>query len=376
MDELSQLKTVLKNSFEAIKKDIQELRSFQEEQSIKSFEQKKQLDKVGDEYVSKDKLNLIKIKIGEINNSLKKIWDVEESIKKLEEKTTSKKEFESRVADIREEIQRALNDFQSISEKKFSDIKNQFDVIERKFDTVKDHAKTLSTKEDVKKFSSEVSKELTGMHKDINQIKSIKDAIKQKELDRRTDLMNGRIDLLANEVLKANKNVSGCITARQAQELTDQINAEFSDVKKTVSHFEMTRKAVSMLEKESASRKEVEKALQSLQNENHKLKTELKELQHKFGKEFARKDDFEAIAKKVSKKESAHMKISQDKNPARKWNILGNTSITLAIVGVAGAVAAFFSLTDFWTNIIAVIALVLFVAGIVFKVIAVRKSRN
>lgn len=62
------------------------------------------IDTLKQDYVGKDKLNLVKLKIGEINETLKKIWDLEQDIKSLDEKTVNKTFFNQQLEILNEDM--------------------------------------------------------------------------------------------------------------------------------------------------------------------------------------------------------------------------------------------------------------------------------
>src|SRR3990172_10593673 len=78
---IAQLNRALENSFGNIKKDMNEIKFALSSQAEQQLTLKKNLDAARTEVVTTDKFNVLKIKIGEINEGLKKVWDLEKQLR-------------------------------------------------------------------------------------------------------------------------------------------------------------------------------------------------------------------------------------------------------------------------------------------------------
>lgn len=306
MDEVSQLKTILKNSFSGIKQDISELKEKQDEAISTNYKLKQDVDKIKDDYVPKDKLNLLKIKVGEINNTLKKIWDLDSSIKTLEENKTDKKDFEKRFDLLKEEIAKQLSEINSNTGKRLIEYANEVNKnIEavnnnsaKVFSKINEQMKSVVTKSQLKSMADDVRQEFISIKREVTELRKIKETITASELEKRTNLINARVDLLAKEVLKTNKNVSECITQEQVKSLIAEINKEFNDLKISSAEVSKLKRYVSMVESDSLSKKQFSSELSTINSDIDDAKKEIRELRST-SKSFAKYDDMEKTVSKI-----------------------------------------------------------------------------
>ncbi len=286
MDETSQLKSILKNSFSGIKKDISDLREKQEESLSIGYRVRQDVDKIKDDYVSKDKMNLLKIKVGEINNTLKKLWDLDESIKKLDEKKTDQKEFEQRFESLRDEISKQLTELNSNTNKRLVEYTNEVNKnIEavnnnsaKVFSRINEQMKTVVTKTQLNSLTSEMSQEFTAMKKEVAELRKIKETITASELEKRTNLINARVDLLAKELLKTNQNLSKSITTEEVKRLMDEVNKEFEELKQSTAEINKLKRYINIVESEALSKKEFSRQVSRINSEIDDTKKDVRTL--------------------------------------------------------------------------------------------------
>ena len=83
----------LRASFQAMKKDIMANRA-SIERALKDIDSVKNDGKeIKDKAITKDKLNVLKLQLGELKDEVKKSWALEEEFKELEERTVPKDFF-------------------------------------------------------------------------------------------------------------------------------------------------------------------------------------------------------------------------------------------------------------------------------------------
>jgi len=426
MDEISQLKVILKNSFAGIKADMSELKTRQEELLGSSYSLKQDVEKIKEDYVTKDKLNVLKIKIGEISDTLKKIWDLDMALKELDEKKTDKKDFESRFEKLREEIAKKLSDMNSAVNKKVVEYansvnKNIEDVnnnTAKIFAKISEQMKIVATKNQLKELVSNVTEELTAMKKEVADIRKIKETITAAELERRSNLLNARVDLLAKEVIKANQNVAQCITSEQVKNIVEEINREFAELRTAILDIGRLKKYVGIVESESLSKKEFASQLAAIHSEIDSAKRELRELRDN-SRSYARNDYIEKSLNRIestlmrkildlekevfalrrferraeteisevkkeekiqAKPERAEFRISPRKEikprkPYFALSIISIILIVLAFLGLAGAIISYFAIEPLWTNYLTLGAVILFVVGIILRIIVIKKRK-
>jgi len=461
MDETSQLKAILKNSFSSIKKDISELKDKQEEALSTGYRLKQDVEKIKDEYVAKDKFNLLKIKVGEVNDTLKKLWDLDSSLEKIEEKKTDKKEFEQRFDRLKEEIARQLSELSSSTNKKVIDYTNSVtkhieDVNNNSakvFSRINEQMKTVATKAQLKSLTTDLNQEFLSLKKEVAELRKIKETITASELEKRTNLINARVDLLAKEVLKTNQNVAQCVTAGQLKKLVQEVNKEFDDLKISAAEVEKLKKYMSIVESDSLSRKDFAGHLSTINSEIDSANKEIRLLVSKkdFEKQaaelnsgidsakkeireiraearaYAKYDDVEkntgkleaaitrrildlekditalkrferrheaetyAESKKAEKMKKAEIRerpafvnsepaVKPEPKPKKEIfypaiSAISILLIVLAFLSLGSAIIAYFALEPDWTNYLTIGAIATFIAGIVLRVIVIKKRK-
>src|SRR3989338_2922415 len=410
MDSLSQLKVILKNSFAGIKKDMADLKQAQEEGLGNSYKIKQDVDSIKNDYVPKDKFNLLKIQVGEVNDQLRKIWDLEKEIKKINEKKTDRTEFEKEVEKFREDVSKKFSENNSNFNKKIAQLN---DKTAGAFDKVNESLKVFVTKSQVSSLISDVNNEFNSLKAGVEEIKKIKDTITAKELERRTGIINARIDLLAKELVRANQKIAECVTGEQVKKLIEEINNEFNDIKHSVSELSKLRNFVKVLDSDSVKSRDFSRKAADLHSELEKSRKEVQELKDFLLKNYSKNDEMKRMvnsieinfSRKISeladeiislkKSESSDIKKLKEKIKEEKpkfmeikekaekidktakprnyraLSIISVILIVLAFLSLAGAVISYFALEPEMTNYLTIGAVALFVIGIVMRVIIV-----
>lgn len=361
MDELERLKAILKNSFAAIKRDMDELKEFRNQQLRGSFELKQDFDKVKEEYVTKDRLNLLKIKIGEINDSLKKLWDIEEEIKQLDNKTVSKSLFDQR-----------MQEFSSESDKKLADIKVSIAQL-------REDAKQFVSKKQIKDLITDINDEFNIIHKELADVKKKRDIATAREVKSRADELNKKIELLAKELVDTNKKVSTMIRKEQVENLVKQIDEELDDIKTDMSEIQKVKKYVSLVESDAVKHKDLKNETKDLEDDINDLRDELSELKNELKGEFKKAvkgvKREEVIVKEEKKAKFKPKNELEQKKPYRTTMFIGNFFIGIAFALIIAAIIAFFAVEPAWADTLSITAVISFVLGIILRVIVIMKRK-
>jgi len=432
MDELSQLRVILKNSFAGIKSDMDEIKEKQSESLAASHRLKEDVERIKDDYVSTDKLNALKIKVGDVNDTIKKLWELDSSIKAVDAKKFDKVDFEARFVKLKEEIQKKLFEINTNTNKRIVEYSNALtknieqvnNNAAKIFSKINDQMKVVATKGQIKDVVENFTQEFIAVKREVAEIKKIKDVITASELDRRTGILNARVDLIAKEILKTNQNASQHITSEQVKGIVDSINHEFDSIKAELSDLAKLRRYVGLVESEALSKKEFMRQLSNLQSEIDLERKEMRELKER-SREYAKSSDMdrnmkgmesmltrkildlekevmalkrvdrrhdseiiqetkkiekiERYADKVAKIEAKHRPDFFAEKKPLNWvpfvSVVSIILIVLAFVGLAGAIISYFALEPLWTNYLTIGAIAAFVVGIVLRVIVVRKKR-
>ncbi len=322
MDEVSQLKTILKNSFAGIKKDISDLKEKQDQALSSAHKLRQDVDAISDSYTPKDKFNLLKIKVGELNNTLKKIWDLDSSIKTLEENKTDQKEFEQRFDSLKQEISRQLSDLNANTNKKITEYTNQVNKhIEdvnnnsaKVFSRINEQMKTVVTKNQLKTLTNDLNKEFADIKKEVAELRKIKETITASELEKRTNMINARVDLLAKEVVKTNQNVAKAFTSDEAKDMAARINKEFSELKLAAAEINRLKRYVSMVESNSLQKNDFHKQVSSFNSEIDDARKEIRGLRET---NLTKKEFEKEVSELNSDINSAKKEIKEIRNSAK-----------------------------------------------------------
>ncbi|MEM4336963.1 MAG: hypothetical protein QXG86_03085 [Candidatus Woesearchaeota archaeon] len=415
MDSLSQLKIILKNSFAGIKNDMNELKQFQQEAMANSYKIKQDLDAIKNDYTPKDRFNLLKIQVGELNDQLKKIWELERDIKKLNDKKIDRTDFNHEIEKFREEVNNKITETNSNLNKKITQLN---DKTASTFEKINESMKLLVTKNQISTLISDINNEFNSLRASVEEIKKIKDIITARELERRTGIINARIDLLAKEIVKANQKIAECVTGEQVKKLVSEINVEFDDIKKAISDLSKVRNLVREVDSESVKRNEFSRRIIDIQSDITKQRKEIQELRDFISKNYSKNDETKrmlnslelTIIKRIKevedeiyklKKEQTKdekKKIKEDKgkkyekreiieikeSPKRdakektsKLKILSVISIiiiALSFISLAAAITFYFAMEEQLTNYFTISAVALFITGILMRIFLAKKK--
>ena len=408
---IAQLNRALENSFGNIKRDMNEIKFALSSQAEQQLNLKKSLETARTAVVTPDKLNILKIKIGELNEGLKKVWDLEKQLramggsKTLQEATDEldakvaalnfkidevnrKNVSETQMKTIVEQINSELNRMAAI----VRDAEQRRDLIRRQ--DIEDHTrflakkiastnedladlrKTCVTKDDIKGVLNDVSRDFGSIRKEIEIVaKRETSFVKDTEVKRILDDINKEFDGISNEIGSLKKQNKENISINQIKGLIDDISDEFNDVRKDMSR---TGDA-----KAYATRREIEDVKKDLRNKvsqidfTKELRQIGKELENRENSRESSDDTYGASVILDSK--APAKRIVQAKHAKsvlhRKKYAVGNFLIFIAFASLVGSIYSFYSGDQLLMDRLAIGAVISFVIGMALRAYAVIKGR-
>ncbi len=349
----------LRNSFTTIKQDMQDLKQSQMASLRSSKELRNDFAGMKENFVSKDKFNVLKIKLGSLNEDIKKLEKVEKDLDKLKE-TSAKKDN---------------------VEKQLSEFKKDLKAIDKQVETA-------ATEKQIAKLIEEVNSEFDLVKEDLNKLDSKGGKAAELMVERDREKTQVVIDDIKTKIQGMKQSLNHTIKKSSVEGLVGDINQEFDDVKENIETVESDLKhmasEIKSLQSQAAMKKRVDEKFKEIRVEMGDLKAELEEEFLKTRKLIKKIDIRPAAIDKRDKEDLKKelmkaYKIKPSKNAAGKKKgrgllITSNILIALAFVSLGGSIVTYF--LDFIKvmDICIIAAIALFVVGVVMRVVAIMKE--
>jgi myosin heavy subunit len=198
---IGQINRALESSFSNIKKDMNELKLAISSQNEQFATLRKEIESVKADAVSKDKLNVLKIKIGELNESLKKLWDIEKQLKSFDPSEAKKA--------VSQELE-SLNAKLIAANMKINDV-----------------SKHAASETQLKAVVSEINHELNNLAAEVRRVEFKKEELQKDLVEKQTEKIEHRIASLHQEIANVRSETKRFVDHNEVKHMLENINSEF-----------------------------------------------------------------------------------------------------------------------------------------------------
>ncbi len=377
---IEELNEILKNSFSAIKKDMDDVNEKLHLFQNSLAEAKKKMDDSRKDFVTVDKLNALKIKIADVKEDIKRLDRAEEQLKKINEKLVDRDKFEAEKQNINERL---------------DELKNQADLTEKT-------SRSAVTEARLKQFAKEMSAEINRMTDRIElygkkggeivdeiaeklrketdrKVKEQDDKVNAKQAGLKEDVKKiveserkesgKRMAKLMEGLNKAREEQKSLVSRSQMSEILRDVNREFDSIKDDVEDLKTLNKEIKQIRKDKLSKAYFEQQAEELSSRMNDMEERLKELGNEVKENSKLNRDVKALDAKVAK-------LRGKPEGKRGFSILtaANVLIVLAFALLAASLALYFTGRNYYMNYLIAGAVVSFVAGMAVRIVSVIRE--
>lgn len=356
-----ELNNILKNSFSGIKRDMGSVKESLYLLQNYITDTKKDLLESKKDFVTIDKLNALKIKLADINESVKKLDLIEASLKKTDERLAGVAKLEADLKKLRE-----------LS----NDLKNQVSLAER-------ISKGAVTETKLRQLAKEVSAEINEMNKRLelysekggDVVERVSDDLKEdvkENLEEQSKRFDGLADELKEEIKnfiesgkkestrkmlklleginKVREEQNRLVNRNQVNDVLRSVNSEFDSVKERINDLSMLKKDIKLVRRDKVSKNNFDQQAKDVNGKFADIEKDIETLKAK-------------VSGAKSKKE-------------RRFSILtiANIFIVLAFILLGVSFAQYFLDRTGFMNYVIIAAVALFIIGIIIRVVSVLRG--
>ncbi|MBW2999919.1 hypothetical protein KY339_04550, partial [Candidatus Woesearchaeota archaeon] len=253
-----ELNTALRNSFSAIKKDMQDLKDNQSSQIRESKKLKQELGEMTKNFVSVDKFNVLKIKIGDLNEDIKEALRIKDDMKSFDQENQKRlKELKKEQKELVEEekvkrnielghIKERLQEAERLGKEAVpkTQAKKLIDDLNSEFDGVKQNIKVLeksggaAVKEELETFRQKLDKKVTSINQKLDgMLKDKEDFVKRKQVEDLIKDINLEFDQLKERFEEIVNAIEKLVPRQEFETVTANVNLEFKKLESTLKDF-------------------------------------------------------------------------------------------------------------------------------------------
>ena len=344
------------------------------------------------ESVSAEKLNVVRIKIGGLNEDIKRLNSVysefradsggkldmiDRTLKNLGETAARKINVNDSIEELKksiESVRRSNTNLVSKSgmERLVREINSEFENTRKEMDIVSLNGgrvvekKMLEARKEFRKFREDTGNEILllknehaknakDLEKKAGQLKIEFDAAK-KELEKRTE--------------KYRKELSAFVKRKQIEGLVEDVNGEFNELRKDIdrlsSSIDINSQELNSVKSRFIRRSEAKESFNELNDSIRKMLSAVNEIKKKVRLTDDSEERMDYLRRELRNLEKKTGKALKAKRPGilRFANVL----VVLSFISLGGSFLTYFLYYGGWTNLLLVIAIVLFAAGVALRI--------
>jgi len=230
----------LRNSFSAIRKDMTELKRVQGYQRVSHSELKTELAKMRDgfdkRYVSADKMNLVKIRLGELNDNFKRVWQLEKNVTKLSQDSLNYSDFDKEVTKIHSGLNDMRQNLELFKKDKVMrpEIDEMHDELTKRYDNLFVNVEKVRDgfDKDMKDVEERRRKDGLGVTKQLKQLqRDMSKSVDAKQINRSISDLDNKMLSLRDEIGRVSIRAEENISQSQIDTLVKDVNKEFNELK-------------------------------------------------------------------------------------------------------------------------------------------------
>lgn len=316
---LRRLDTNLKNSFSKIREEIDGLKGKLEFQLAAMKDMKKELDDSKNDFVTVDKINILKIKIGDIMESLKAM----------------------------ERLDKKINDVQSMSSSR-EQTENSLDEIRAKLDSVEKKAKSAIADSKFGKLVREMNEEFSKLRNSVKDVEEkggsiVKDRLGklEQELNRRIFSIEEKLSLLGSDLRKRPAK-------QEINQLLRSVNSEFDSIKEQLDDVRILRNDLKTIRRDKLNKASFEQQIIEIRGEMGNLKSAIENIRR---------------SRRIEERKGISIYF------------IANILIALAFVLLGASLVLFFTGSESYMDYFIYGAIASFVLGLIMRVIAVFRGQ-
>lgn len=289
LNNFSDLNTALRNSFQAIKRDMQQLKEAQLIQIRGAKVLNQSLSDLKQDFVTKDQYNVLRIKMGDLNEEFKGLTRIKDDVARVEKR-------------LEQEIKRLGEETTRKEDYKLDYTRHSEDITDLKKKTQEINKELRKTTKEIrfKQLVAEIKEEFSSVRKEINYVERTGGHLVEDKFNQYVATLNRRVDDLKEDIKRLQQYSKVYVNTAQAEQLVQDVNIEFDKVKDSITKLAERQKDFVLKEdfekKISQADKKFEERIKSFNDQIVKIEKELEKQ-----KDFVTETQAEVLVNDINK---------------------------------------------------------------------------